>query len=270
MGARRISIDPELLEWLYVEETLSIVAIAARLGCADNTVLRRLRRAGIEVRPRGPIPRRRAPRADQVETFRRCLRLEAPISQIPSAAGIHHKVQWCDRGLYDWFLDVGLTPAKSRTIGPLAIPDGLFADFFRGCLDSDGSVLVYTDAYHAARRPQYVYERLYVSLVSASRRFLDWIKASIGPWSELRERSIVAAPPTDRYGFFADAKAESIRLLAWMYYAPDVPCLARKRAKAVRFLAPLGCAPKRSVGRPRVGWLYTDTAEDTRIRAGVV
>jgi hypothetical protein len=84
MGARRISIDPELLEWLYVEETLSIVAIAARLGCADNTVL-----------------------------------------------------------------------------------------------------------------------RLYVSLVSASRRFLDWIKASIGPWSELRERSIVAAPPTDRYGFFA-------------------------------------------------------------------
>ena len=152
MGARRISIDPELLEWLYVEETLSIVAIAARLGCADNTVLRRLRRAGIEVRPRGPIPRRRAPRADQVETFRRCLRLEAPISQIPSAAGIHDKVQWCDRGLYDWFLDVGLTPAKSRTIGPLAIPDGLFADFFRGCLDSDGSVLVYTDAYHAARR----------------------------------------------------------------------------------------------------------------------
>ena len=66
------------------------------------------------------------------------------------------------------------------------------------------------------------------------------------------------------------AKAESIRLLARMYYAPDVPCLARKRAKAVRFLAPLGCAPKRSVGRPRVGWLYTDTAEDTRIRAGVV
>ena len=131
MGARRISIDPELLEWLDVEEPLSIVAIAAKLGCADNTVLRRLRRAGIEVRPRGPIPRRRAPRADQVETFRRCLRLEAPISQIPSAAGIHHKVQWCDRGLYDWFLDVGLTPAKSRTIGPLAIPDGLFADFFR-------------------------------------------------------------------------------------------------------------------------------------------
>jgi len=125
MGARRISIDPELLEWLDVEEPLSIVAIAAKLGCADN--------AGEESH--------------------------------------HRAARDTGRSLR------GLLP---------------------GCLDSDGSVLVYTDAYHAARRPQYVYERLYVSLVSASRRFLDWIKASIGPWSKLRERSIVAAPPTDR------------------------------------------------------------------------
>jgi len=56
----------------------------------------------------------------------------------------------------------------------------VFRDFFRGCIDGDGSVLVYIDRYHAARRPQYVYERLYVSLVSASLRFLDWIKASVG------------------------------------------------------------------------------------------
>src|SRR5437899_2928604 len=79
----------------------------------------------------------------------------------------------------DWFLRVGLTPAKSRTIGPLAVPDELFADFFRGCIDGDGSVLVYTDRYHAAKCPHYVYERLYVSLVSASRRFPAWIRESI-------------------------------------------------------------------------------------------
>ena len=117
---------------------------------------------------------------DQIETFRRCLRLEVPVSQIRTATGIHHKVQWCDRGLYDWFVGAGLTPAKSRTLGPLAVPDSVFPDFFRGCIDGDGSVLVYIDRYHAARRPQYVYERLYVSLVSASLRFLDWIKASVG------------------------------------------------------------------------------------------
>jgi len=58
------------------------------------------------------------------------------------------------------------------------------------------------------------------------------------------------------------AKAESIRLLGWMYYSADVPCLVRKRDKAVKFLAPLGQKPARSVGRPRVGWLYTDRARN--------
>ena len=215
MGAIRKAIDPGLLRRLYLDEAQSSVAIGARLGCADQTILRRLRRTRIRVRPRGPIPRRRAESigidwspatayavglmatdgnlsgrkghlsliskdVDQIETFRRCLRLEVPISQIRTATGIHHKVLWCDRGLYDWFVGAGLTPAKSRTLGPLAVPDSVFRDFFRGCIDGDGSVLVYIDRYHAARRPQYVYERLYVSLVSASLRFLDWIKASVG------------------------------------------------------------------------------------------
>ena len=108
---------------------------------------------------------------DQIETLRHCLQLEAPISRVRSSTGFLHKVQWHDHDLYDWFLSVGLTPAKSRTIGPLAVPDELFADFFRGCIDGDGSVLVCTDTYHAAKCAHYVYERLYVSLVSASRRF---------------------------------------------------------------------------------------------------
>jgi hypothetical protein len=63
------------------------------------------------------------------------------------------------------------------------------------------------------------------------------------------------------------AKAESIQLIAWMYYAPNVPCLARKRAKAERFLSPLGSSPLRPVGRPRVGWLYNEAVAR---RAGVV
>jgi len=58
------------------------------------------------------------------------------------------------------------------------------------------------------------------------------------------------------------AKAESIRLIGWMYYAPDVLCLARKRATAEPFLRPLGYAPVRPVGRPRVGWVYNHRASD--------
>jgi len=67
---------------------------------------------------------------DQIETLRRCLQLEAKISRVRSSTGFLHKVQWHDRGLYDWFLSAGLTPAKSRTLGPLTVPDKLYADFF--------------------------------------------------------------------------------------------------------------------------------------------
>ena len=308
MHPSRVPIDPELLRRLYVDEGLSTPEIAAKLGCADVTILRRLRRLGIDVRPRGPVPVSRAeaigidwsPKLcyalglmatdgnlsrrkgqmslvskdlEQIETLRRCLQLVARISRVRSSTGVLHKVQWCDRGLYNWFLGVGLTPAKSLTLGPLAVPDEHFADFFRGCVDGDGCVLVYTDRYHTTKSRQYIYERLYVSLVSASRPFLEWIQASIrrlaGVFGAIhthggkRRRPIWAL----RY-----AKAESIRLLCWMYYAPDVPCLARKRDKAERFLSPLGYASVRSVGRPRVGWLYTvgpgGTVED-RGRSGV-
>ncbi len=233
-------IDSELLRRLYVDEGLSTVEIATKLGCADKTILRRLRRAGIDIRSRGPVPRSRAESigidwspaiayavglmatdgnlsgrtghlslvskdADQIETLRRCLHLEAPIARVPSSTGFLHKVQWCDRGLYNWFRDVGLTPAKSRTIGPLTVPDELFADFFRGCINGDGSVLVYIDKYHAARRPHYVYERLYVSFVSASRRFLEWIQASVRRSCRSREPSRIVAAAGSCAGSFSRA-----------------------------------------------------------------
>src|SRR3989475_7766270 len=49
-------IDPDVLRRLYVEERLTSSRIAHRLGCAEITVLRRLRRFGIPARPRGPLP----------------------------------------------------------------------------------------------------------------------------------------------------------------------------------------------------------------------
>jgi len=151
---------------------------------------------------------------------------------------------------------------EAATAGPLVVSDSVFTDSFRGCIDGDASVLVYIDSHHAARRSNYVYERLYVSLVSASLRFLDGIRAAVGRIvgvfgashrSGSRDRPLW----TQRY-----AKAESVGLLGWMYYSPDVPCHGRKRAGTARFLEPLGYASRRSAGRPRVGWLYTEPAKD--------
>jgi hypothetical protein len=148
-------------------------------------------------------------------------------------------------------------PAKSLRLGALGVPEEYFADFFRGCVDGDGSVLLYTDQQHAGEKADYVYERLYVSLVSASLAFVEWIQKTIqrlvGVAGALHRRIKPGHRPiwTLRY-----AKASSIRILRWMYHSPGAPCLLRKRAKAEKFLGPLGSASRHPVGRPRAGWLY--------------
>jgi hypothetical protein len=201
---------------------------------------------------------------DLLETFRACLNISAAITPHGSghgSAGL--RVQWGDRHFYDWLVGIGLTPAKSLTLRPLAIPDAVFADFVRGCIDGDGSVTVYVDRYNTNKSERYVYERLYVTLVSASRAFIDWIQATIhrvlltkGSIA-VRRREGCSPLWTLRY-----AKSESIELLRRIYYSPTVPCLARKRATAEPFLRPLGYAPARGVGRPRAGWVYNQQAPD--------
>lgn len=289
----RAAIPEGPLRELYVQQRRTLAQVANEFGTAPITVRRRLRDLGIPARPRGPIPAwwtSTGPRTqplwtadlgwivgliatdgnlsrdrwglalsskdvDLLDTARRCLGLNNSIT--PYSNGRCYHIQWRDRVFYDWLLGLGLTPAKSLTLGPLAIPDDYFADFFRGCVDGDGSVLVYSDRYHTVKKEHYVYERLYVSLVSASSRFLDWIRGRVrvlaGVDGDLSERTKEGRHSLWRLRY---AKAESIRVIRWMYYAPNVPCLARKHAKAERFLSPLGHSPSRSVGRPRIGWLY--------------
>jgi hypothetical protein len=115
-----------------------------------------------------------------VETFAECLQLATTVRTLRTrAGGTLYRVQWADRRIYDWFISMGLLPAKSLRLGRLAVPDECFADFVRGCIDGDGSVHVYTDTYHQRKKDRYVYERLYVSLVSASYPFLEWIQTTV-------------------------------------------------------------------------------------------
>ena len=288
-----VAIDPELLRRLYVDERLTTAEVAARLGCAGITILRRLRTFGIPARPRGPLRQAKTLRGniawspnlayavgliatdgnlsgdgrhlsvvskdrDLLETLRECLNISTAIRPHGGGHGTAGlRVQWGDRVFYDWLTSIGLTPAKSLTLRPLAIPDVVFADFLRGCIDGDGSVTVYVDRYHTGKNEHYVYERLYVTLVSASCAFLDWIQETTLRILSMRGSiAVKRAEGKSPIWTLRYAKSESIELLRRIYYSPTLPCLARKRATAEPFLRPLGHASVRGVGRPRAGWVY--------------
>ena len=129
-------------------------------------------------------------------------------------------------------------PAKSLKLGALDVPDEYFADFFRGCIDGDGSINVYTDDYNAFKNEKYVYTRLDVSLVSASPPFLEWIQQTverlIGVDGGIFQKKVrLGRAPIYVLKY---PKGDAMQLLKWMYYALDVPCLARKRERAEQFL----------------------------------
>lgn len=281
-----VGVDEETLRRMYAEERRTTHEIARSLGCSASTVRRWLRAFTIPVRPRGPYAERLRPNgvprlppgwsahvayavgviatdgnlsrdgrhititakeAEYLAVLRSCLGLTNAIGVAHGGHGRRsHRLQWSDRRFYDWLVEIGLTPAKSLTIGRLAVPEEFLADFFRGCLDGDGSLIVYTDRYHTEKNDRYVYERVYVSLASASPAFLEWIRGAVhgvlGVGGSIAVRHQRRNPLfTLRY-----AKAESLKILRWVYHSTDVPCLARKRLNVEPFLSD---AQRRRVSR---------------------
>jgi transposase-like protein len=283
----RLPIDARELRRLYVGQGLPISATAAALGCCPSTLRRRLIEEGIRRRPRGPQPRRRS-RTDSswtpelayavgliatdgnlsldgrhltlvssdlelLETAKTCLGLTNRIHRSAAHDGHVYRLQWGDRGFYDWLLGIGLSPAKSLTLGPLAVPAEHFHHFLRGCIDGDGSIVTYLDHYNTFKNPAYVYARLFVSLVSASSRFIDWVRATVR-----QLRGLAGHMTTRRSRGRHDlwrlryAKKESAALLQWLYPTADVPCLVRKRDVAAPYLIPHERPPRHGAGRPMV------------------
>jgi len=179
-----------------------------------------------------------------IESFRHCLRLSNRIrEEHKSSISVQqcYRVGLGDVAFYQWLLDIGLMPDKSRRLNALNIPNEYFADFLRGYLDGDGSFSVYTDAYrhHMYKGKQYVYQCLYTRFYSASRQYLSWLQLMLtrllGTNGAIIKKGGEEKEDTARWEL-RYAKEDSIRLVRWMYYHPDIPCLHRKRALVSQYL----------------------------------
>ena len=166
---------------------------------------------------------------DLIILFKSCLNLQNKIGR--KARGNlkikkYFQVQFGDKNFYEFLLSLGLTPAKSKTISCLNIPNDFFADFLRGCIDGDGSIGIF-------KHPESQYHQLRTRLCSASMPFLQWIKEKILGNAGIKTGWI---EEKNNVSVLVYAKGDSIELLNYIYYPNVEYYLKRKYNIAKLFL----------------------------------
>lgn len=254
----RLGIAREELERLYVDEGFTEREIAEHFNTSQLTISRRLRELGIPTRPVGGISKWTVPNSvlaawsaelayavgliasdgnltsntngvefistdkELIELYCFSLHLDSIHVGVTAYEGRKpwYKVRLSDRAFRRFLEDIGLTPAKSKTLGALSIPDAYFQDFLRGVLDGDGSW--YIQKSWLGR-----YQYLKVELVSASYSFIEWINHKISTLAGLR--GTTRSRSLGRYHYLSYGGHQSIDLGTWLYYSSDVLALSRKR-----------------------------------------
>ena len=133
-----------------------------------------------------------------------------------------------DVNFYRFLLSIGLTPKKSKTIGALNIPPDLFGHFFRGCIDGDGSITL-------SNHPETTKKQLRIRLCSASKKFVLWTQENLNQNLELGGGWIYS-PKTQNLHTLSYGKADSVKILQYMYHGSGKLYLDRKFKIAKQFL----------------------------------
>jgi hypothetical protein len=179
---------------------------------------------------------------DLIKTFKKCLKLAVKITKNPQSFSTNRqcfRVQFGNVRFYDWLVKIGLGSNKTFKLTSLYIPDNYFPDFVRGHLDGDGSIITYIDRYLVTKNPKYIYKRLMVYLMSASRPHVDWLQEKIIKLTNLHGAIQVKKHRLRKNSIYVlkFSKKESILLLKWIYYKRGLSCLKRKYDKAKEFLS---------------------------------
>jgi hypothetical protein len=172
---------------------------------------------------------------EMIGNFMKVLDLQNKIGRHSRGGSVDKKyfrVQFGDVNFYNFLLEIGLMPNKTKIIGEVKIPDKYFFDFLRGHFDGDGSFYSYWDP---RWRSSYMF---YTVFISASKKHIDWIQKS--NFDLLKIKGHMTKSVNDSVYQLRYAKAESLKLLPKMYYDRDIVCLLRKRDKINKALKIIG------------------------------
>ncbi len=168
---------------------------------------------------------------EMVLNCKKCLGIENKIGRKARGGEKEKKyyvLQFGETNFFEFLLKIGITPRKSKTISELKIPFQYFPDFFRGCMDGDGSISIFN-------HPESKHKQLKVRLYSASLPFLTWIHNTIVLILKIKGGHIYKDPIKEVYGL-SYAKSDGGKILSFMYYKRDLPCLHRKRRLALKII----------------------------------
>lgn len=167
---------------------------------------------------------------EQIENYQRTLGISCSIGRKSRGGESERKyfvLQFGDVLFYKFLLSVGLTPAKSKIIGELEIPDEYFFDFLRGHLDGDGTFYSYWDPrWHSSFM-------FYTVFLSASKKHIDWISSKLYQFLEIKGHIV---NNNDLIYSLKFAKNESLKLLPKLYYSDKIIYLSRKYNKIQKAL----------------------------------
>ena len=133
----------------------------------------------------------------------------------------YFKIEFGDKAFYRFLNRIGITPAKSKTIESVRVPDKFFADFLRGLFDGDGTFYSFWDK---RWQKSFCFK---LSFASASLNFLNWLK------TKLSQLYWVKGYIHKGDGVFnlEYVKGDSKRLFNVMYHEENILRLGRKYDK---------------------------------------
>lgn len=168
----------------------------------------------------------------QVLNFKKALALNNRItrkSRGKEEVKKYHHVQFGDVVFVKFLESIGITPAKSKTISQVKVPNKYFFDFLRGCFDGDGSFYSYRDT---RWRSSFMY---YLSFCSASSLFMRWLRDKANQLIGVNGH-ITSSKGRD-YWQLKYAKREGFKIIKKMYHSKGNLFLFRKKLKINRALA---------------------------------
>ena len=159
-----------------------------------------------------------------IDTFAKCLNLVRkpfPSGRGGEIAKKYWSIRFKSRQFYQFLIEIGIGPAKSKTIERVAVPDEFFADFLRGVYDGDGTFWTEWDT---RWKKSFVY---HLGISSASSAFTHWLKQKLTSLYNVKGYVVQGdGVLTIRY-----AKGDSHKLFDAMYYKDQLPLLQRKHRK---------------------------------------